>query len=835
MKKLVQAIIILIALFGITAYADAPDLIFTPTEGIYIYCNNHEFIRRHELADTSNPNPKFIMNNENMTSDKYSLFVSHVNHTEVRNENNTITEAGFDIEIDVIFRAKDETEITFNAAGFEVPKNGQYRYNGSSYTYEDAWGCLNCWATYLNMPIRQMDSGTVYSPQNFDAVTVTIPAGEDFWLSEILPNYSVVPFFRPMNLMCDFEINSGVCDINVAALKATGTLGDRSNFAENSTFGTYDRDYQYKGVANSMNEVNADLSYEITDDTWSGSALPVKLYNQHHPNGHEVTKWYTHLNPRSDPWSGDISTESDMLAFEYYDPSKLNYYGKAVPESEKSDTWYFDTHHRDTSAYSKEYGDNAQKYVPNRPLTDKDGTDFACNLGNYGVKLNYSISITNSGNLTRYACYKLSTSSNNVVYVKDADGKLLNGYAVCKGTEESRVSDYIACVPLPAHNTTDFTVTVILTTNYSGGMQNELIINDMPKPVLVYESTKQEITRSPLFNGKEYYKWASGNLYLSSDDMTDTDFRPVALPQSVHNDITGNYNEYRLYWTGNGYVLKPSLYDGIPYYTVQEFFKTVYFFDKDFNYTGSYKFKNYPKAYANASGIDYFYAGSPMYTADSRKTWKYTDDTDMPCWNYGRLSAMTKNGRIYLSENGIDFNRVKYQSFDGDYIDAIGNYYYYADGKTLYYSDNGVYWVSFVNDEKIKSIDVSEVNLILNMDTVIEPHLGIDVIIKADGNYLGFDKKPYISKDGVTYAPLRFMCESLGAEVEWIDGNVIISKDKLNLIFTENSRTVTVNGRETSIGAPMINDNGTSMIPVRTIAELLGYDVSYSDGIVTIE
>lgn len=833
MKKLfLTAILAISAAFGITAYADAPDLIFTPTEGKYIYCNNHEFIRRSELADTSNPSPKFIMNNEDMTADKYSIFVSHVNHTEVRDKNNKITESGFDIEIDVLFRAKEDTVVEFTAAGFEVPRNGQYWYKGESYTYEDAWGCFNCWATYLKMPIRQIDSGLCYEPLSFEPVRIEIPAGESFWLSEILPNYSVVPFFRPMNLMSDFEIISGKCDINVAALKATGTLGDRRNFVETAAFGSYDRDYQYKGVANSMNEVNASLDFEITNDTWSGSSLPVKIYNQHKPDGNEVKRWYTHLNPRSDPWSGDISAESDMLEFEYHDPSKLRYYGKNVPEGERSDTWYFDTRHRDTSEFNKSYGEAEAKYIPNRELTPDDNTDFTCNLGNYGVKLNYNISITNSGDLTRYACYKLATSSNNVVYVHDENGALVDGYAVCKGVEESRVADYMTSIPLPAHRTTKFTVTVILTTNYSGGMQNELVINDMPKPVLVYDNVKQEIIKNELFDGREYYKWDNGNLYISSDDIDDTEFTLVPLPSDIHKHIVGNYNQYRLYWTGDGYVLKAVVYDGIPYYTVQEFFKTVYFFDEDFNCLSSHTFKNYPKAYARANGVDYFNAGSPIYTDDSRKSWKYTNDTVMPCWNYSSLSAMTRDGKIYLSADGKNFDKVKYQSFNGDYIDAIGNFYYYADDKTLYYSDNGVYWDSFTNDERIKSIDISSGNLIVN-NKPITPNSTGGVIIKADNQYLGFDERPYISDNGVTYAPLRFLCEALGAEVNWEDGQITVTKGKTTLVFTPSKTAYVINKKETPID--IINENGTSFAPVRIMSELLGYKVDYNNGIVEIK
>ena len=834
MKRIIQIIMFTaLMLCSVTAFAEAPDLVFEKTDGQYIYCNNHEFIRRSELADTSNPQPKFIMSNEDLTADKYSMFVSHVNHTELRDKNNNMIDGGFDIEVDVLFSAKEDTVVEFNAAGFEVPKNGQYWYKGASYTYEDAWGCMNCWATYLQMPIRQIDSGIIYEPAEFEPVTITIKKGEKFWLSQILPNYSVVPLWRPMNLMSDFEIKSGVCDVNVAAFKATGTLGDRHNFIESAAFGDFDLDHQYKGIADSMNEVNAYLNYEITNDTWSGSSLPVTLYNQHVPEGKEVTQWYTHLNSRNDPWSGNISVESDMLEFKYYDPSKLRYYGENVPEDEKEDVWYFDTHHRDTAGYIPAYGGEAGDYIPNRELTPDDGTDYTCNLGNYGVKLNYNVTVTNSGDLTRYFSYKLATSSNNVVYVHDENGNLINGYALCKGKEESRVADYMTSISLPAHKTTSFTVTVILTTNYSGGMQNEFIINDMPTPALVYENSRQEIAKSDNFTGREYYKWENGKLYISSNDINDTNYRDVHWSDDERYALSGNYNEYRLYRTNGGFAMKAAVYDGIPYYSVQEYYKTMYFFDKDMYLTNSYTFDTYPKAYSNANGVHYVYAGAPMYSADGGRKWKYASDNVMPCWNYSKFSAKALNGGIYLSEDGIDFDPVQYQSFNGDYIDSVGDYYYYANGNHLYYSENGVYWSNYLCSERIKRLDYSAGDIIINGSIKLSPVDTSGTIIKADGQYLGFDKKPYILND-YTYAPLRFMCNALGADVDWDHCVITITKGDTVITLTENDTTAYVNGVAEEIAAPPVNDSGTAMLPVRFAAEKLGYTVDFDDGVVTI-
>ncbi|MCC8169199.1 MAG: hypothetical protein LIO59_02290, partial [Oscillospiraceae bacterium] len=594
-------------LFPITAYAvDSAELVFPPdTSGKYIYCNNHEFIRRSDLADFSNENAKFIMNNENLTADKYALFISHVNHTEKRNDSNTIVEPGFDIEVDALFKASEDTKIRITALGFEVPENKQYWYRGKSYTYEDAWGCFNAWASYLQLPIRQIDSGQLYEPIAFTPIEFEIKAGEVRWLSEFIENYSVDPWFRPVHIMADFEIISGKCDVNVAALKSTGTVGSRSNFYENAAFGSYDRDRQYKGVADSLNRVSAELSYTIDDDLWSGTALPVTVYNQSVPEGNETTKWYTHLNPRADQWSKTLCTESDMLEFKYYDPLKKSYYGSGIEE--KDDFWYFDTLHNDTSVYSSDYGSRTE-YEPNRALTDADDETYACNLGNYGVILNYDISITNDGDLIRYANYHLSTGSNNVVILRDENGELADPYALCKGTRDARVMDNMACVELPAHKTTRFTVQVILTTNYSGGMENSIYITDTPDIVEVYESEKQEISKVYKNTGKEFYKWENGDLYISSDL---TDWQKIQLGSRIKSAVSGNWEEFELLFTGDGYMMKPCLYDGIPYYTVQDFFKTVYFLDENFNYVSEHKFNYYPSDFAAAKGIYYVKAATP--------------------------------------------------------------------------------------------------------------------------------------------------------------------------------------------------------------------------------
>lgn len=834
MKRIITVIAIICTLVFSSAvvYAvESCDLKFTPdTNGKYIYCNNHEFIRRSDLADNSNQNAKFIMNNEGLTTDNYALFASHVNHTELRNEaGDQIIEPGFDIELDVLFRAKEDTVINLTALGFEVPAHKQYWYQGSSYTYEEAWGCFNAWASYLGLPIHQIDSGTLYTPQNIEPVEINIKAGEEVWLSEYIPNYREVPFYRPVHLLADFTILSGVCDVNVAALKSTGRPGDRSNFVENASYGSYDRDRQYKGISESLNKVNTELSYTIDDWTWSDTELPVKVFNQTHPEGFETQKWYTHLNPRADEWSYEICAESDMLDFSYYDPSKKYYYGASVPDEAKDEYWHFDTEHNDASLYpGKEFGQQP-KYEPNSLMTDDTSREYACNLGNYGVILNYKISITNNGSMIRYFNYRLNTGSNNVVVLRDANGRLINPYAVCKGANASRVLDNMACVELPAQQTTTFIVQVILTTNYAGGMENSMTITDTPQMVEIYNSNRQEITKDYNYTGREFYKWDAGKLYISPDAENWT---LKEIPKNVLDIFTGNWNEYEIKYTGSGYMIKSALYDGTPYYGVRDFFKTVYFLDENFNLVYEYEFKNYPTAMTAANGVYYVNAGTPYYS-DNMTDWTM-GDSKMPCWNYGQFSAKVKSGEIYLSTDGKNFNRVDYIGFKPSYIDSLGNLYYYADGNKLYLSYDGIYWQVLESEENIYSLYKTDNEISINKkEHFAIPMFNNSTVIKINDEYLACENAP-ININGSTMVPLRAVCEKIGASVEWGDWSVEVKLGGTVIIIPIGSDVVKVNGTDVKMNTQADIYNGTTMICADFITHALGYELKYENNIIDI-
>lgn len=749
---------------------EAPDLIFTPDEnGRYIYCNNSEFIERRHLADGSNEKPRYIMNNEDLGPDNYAMFISHVNHTGLRTEDKSvILKNGFDIEVDVRFIAKEDSVVKIDAIGFEVPQNVRYFLDGSFFTREEPWGCFNAWASYIGEEISEIDSGNSYKPVPFDGAEISLKAGEEFFLSEYIPNYSTVPYYRPVHILSDFEIVSGLMDVNVLAVKSNGTPGDRSTLAPDIAFGSYEYEHQHKGIADTLNKVDTYLSYTIDDYVWGDTKLDVKTYNKF-SNGDRYNTWTSNINQSSDQWAKGRSAASDMIKFKYRDPAKLYLYGSNVPMSERNDIWYFDDAHSDRSTY-KGTRFSKNNFIPNFELTNADSNDVAASMGNFGVFANYHMSITNNGNSDRYFLYTLHNTSNNLIILRDENGEIMEPYPLCKGYHPTKETDTLASVKLPAHKTTEFTITLVLTTNYSGGMENSFIISNTPDPIKTYEKRAVEVDFENDFSGMEYFKWENRELYRSYDK---DEWEKVELSADVKKIFEGHWSEYTIKRINGGYAVKPILYDGIPYYIVQDFYKDVYFLDENFNLKNKIRFESYPTAISAGKHGVWISAGTTYYVRDN-KCENALSGENLPVYNYGRFVLQQKNGKIYLSSDDINFFEVLYESpWDNDVITVKNGMY--TDGENTSY--DGVYRNC---DEK-------------------NP-----LVIIAEDKILGFDSLPVLI-DGVTYVPLRFLAESLGMSVEWTNNAAYVNGEKAECTLI----------------------NGKSYTPVRSFCEIRNYSVNY--------
>lgn len=102
-----------------------------------------------------------------------------------------------------------------------------------------------------------------------------------------------------------------------------------------------------------------------------------------------------------------------------------------------------------------------------------------------------------------------------------------------------------------------------------------------------------------------------------------------------------------------------------------------------------------------------------------------------------------------------------------------------------------------------------------------------------NGISLTLDASPFIDKKVKrTLAPLRFIGEALGAKVEWLPATrqVRIKDGTKEIILTLDSTDVLINGNKTKIDcAPVIAPPGRTFLPLRFVSETLGAQVTYND------
>lgn len=95
---------------------------------------------------------------------------------------------------------------------------------------------------------------------------------------------------------------------------------------------------------------------------------------------------------------------------------------------------------------------------------------------------------------------------------------------------------------------------------------------------------------------------------------------------------------------------------------------------------------------------------------------------------------------------------------------------------------------------------------------------------------------PYISSENRTLVPIRFISESLGADVKWDDATktVTVTKGETKIEMVIGSPEYKVNGEaKTMETAPVITQDRT-MLPLRAAAEALGQKVYWNDGLIVI-
>ncbi|WP_313640677.1 copper amine oxidase N-terminal domain-containing protein, partial [Paenibacillus sp.] len=110
-----------------------------------------------------------------------------------------------------------------------------------------------------------------------------------------------------------------------------------------------------------------------------------------------------------------------------------------------------------------------------------------------------------------------------------------------------------------------------------------------------------------------------------------------------------------------------------------------------------------------------------------------------------------------------------------------------------------------------------------------------DIKVTINGNQLYFDVNPQ-SIDGRTFVPMRGIFEALGSDIKW-DGKtqtVTGSKGETTVKLTINQKQAYINGKTVNLDAPATIVKGSTLVPVRFIAESLGADVKWDASTSTV-
>jgi len=109
--------------------------------------------------------------------------------------------------------------------------------------------------------------------------------------------------------------------------------------------------------------------------------------------------------------------------------------------------------------------------------------------------------------------------------------------------------------------------------------------------------------------------------------------------------------------------------------------------------------------------------------------------------------------------------------------------------------------------------------------------------LKVSGEAVEMDVAPYL-KDGRVMVPVRFLAEALGLPVDYDFSdptNKIVTVHAVeDIVLTIGSNKALVGTQEVELDAAPEIVNSRTMVPVRFIAETLGFDVQWADGVVTL-
>jgi len=114
------------------------------------------------------------------------------------------------------------------------------------------------------------------------------------------------------------------------------------------------------------------------------------------------------------------------------------------------------------------------------------------------------------------------------------------------------------------------------------------------------------------------------------------------------------------------------------------------------------------------------------------------------------------------------------------------------------------------------------------------PAYAANIQIKVDGVAISSDVSPEI-RTNRTMVPLRVISEILGANVQWANSVVTLTKGDMKVLLRLNSTNADKNGEKIHLDVKPYLKHNRVIVPLRFIAEAFQSDVNYSNFTVTVD
>ena len=128
--------------------------------------------------------------------------------------------------------------------------------------------------------------------------------------------------------------------------------------------------------------------------------------------------------------------------------------------------------------------------------------------------------------------------------------------------------------------------------------------------------------------------------------------------------------------------------------------------------------------------------------------------------------------------------------------------------------------------ERIAIITITILVSLMAMTMMISAKSG-DITVKVNGKTVSFPDQPPVVQNERTLVPVRFVAEALGYDVVWnqADNSVVIDDGKIVLYIGTN--TAKIDGKTVTLDVKSTVIQNRTMVPLRMIAETLNCSVDW--------